>query len=191
MPTPINSHQLRQSGLSGQFFRKRGGRGHQFHQFHPFGSLCGGCSQPPFCVGYRPRFETWVRIRHFGALSILQPAGRSSSNLRGSKVLAKSLQTALRGPPSQQLRRPATRRPALAGFCGSSQHFRAARRLPSSSQHFRVARRPTNRRLSGQCHCPGFRIATRRPTNRLTTRRPFPNSSQAHKSLSYSQATSE
>ena len=104
---------------------------------------------------------------------------------------AKSLQTALRGPPSQQLRRPATRRPALAGFCGSSQHFRAARRLPSSSQHFRVARRPTNRRLSGQCHCPGFRIATRRPTNRLTTRRPFPNSSQAHKSLSYSQATSE
>ena len=53
-----------------------------------------------FCVAYRPRFETLVRIRHFEGLSILQRASRTSSNLWGSKVLAKSLQTALRGPPA-------------------------------------------------------------------------------------------
>ena len=56
---------------------------------------------------------TTVReITHFAALSILRPEARSSKNLWGSKVLAKSLQTALREPPSQQLRRAATRKPA-------------------------------------------------------------------------------
>ena len=30
---------------------------------------------------YRPKFETWVRIRYFGALSIRGPTARSSSDL--------------------------------------------------------------------------------------------------------------
>ena len=47
---------------------------------------CGGCSSSMSWVGYRPRFETWVRIPHFPGLSILQRAGWSSSNLWGSKV---------------------------------------------------------------------------------------------------------
>ena len=63
-----------------------------------FRFVWGGCSSSMSCVGYRPRFETWVRIRHFEDLSILQRAGRSSSNFWGSKVLAKSFQTAIRGP---------------------------------------------------------------------------------------------
>ena len=74
------------------------------------------CSSSMFCVGYRPRFETWVRIRHFAGLSILQCAGRSSSNLWCSKMLAKSLQTALRGP-----------QPATSQACDfANQHLQAS-----------------------------------------------------------------
>ena len=79
-------------------------------------SLWGGCSSSMFCVGYRPRFETWVRIRHFAGLSILQCAGRSSSNLWCSKMLAKSLQTALRGPPASN----------FAGLRLANQHLQAS-----------------------------------------------------------------
>ena len=81
-----------------------------------FCSLWGGCSSSMFCVGYRPRFETWVRIRHFAGLSILQCAGRSSSNLWCSKMLAKSLQTALRGPPASN----------FAGLRLANQHLQAS-----------------------------------------------------------------
>ena len=122
-------------------------------------SLWGGCSSSMPCVGYRPRFETWVRIRYFAGLSILQRADRSSSNFWGSKVLAKSLQTAIRGPPSQQLRRPATRKPALAGFCGSSQHFLTTRRqLAALPSRFLATRRPTNRFLVACRPLPSSRL---------------------------------
>ena len=127
--------------------------GEKERQKHQFCSLWEGCSSSMFCVGYRPSFETWVRIRHFAGLSIPQRAGPSSSNLWGSKVLAKSLQTAFRGPPAS-IRRPATRKPALAGFSG----FLAARSTsewlpsysqatPSHSQAIPSSRRPTNRFL--------------------------------------------
>ena len=86
------------------------------HQKRQFCSLWGGCSSSMFCVGYRPRFETWVRIRHFAGLSILQCAGRSSSNLWCSKMLAKSLQTALRGPPASN----------FAGLRLANQHLQAS-----------------------------------------------------------------
>ena len=85
-------------------------------QKRQFCSLWGGCSSSMFCVGYRPRFETWVRIRHFAGLSILQCAGRSSSNLWCSKMLAKSLQTALRGPPASN----------FAGLRLANQHLQAS-----------------------------------------------------------------
>ena len=49
-------------------------------------SLWGGCSSSPLCDSYRPRFETWVRIRYFEALSIRGPTARSSSDFRGSEV---------------------------------------------------------------------------------------------------------
>ena len=52
-------------------------------------SLWGGCCQLPLCGCYRPVFETWVRIRYSGTLSIRGPTARSSDDLRGSKVFAK------------------------------------------------------------------------------------------------------
>ena len=55
------------------------------------GSLWGGCCQLPFCDSYRPVFETWVRIRYFESSSILRLRDGSSSDLRGSKKLAKAL----------------------------------------------------------------------------------------------------
>ena len=96
------------------------------------GSLWGGRCQLLLCVGYRPRFETWVRIRYLEALSILGPRARSSSDVRGSKVLAKSLQRALRGPPA-----------STSQACDSQTGTRRLLRLFLAAQCFRVARRPT------------------------------------------------
>ena len=54
-------------------------------------SLWGGCCQLLFRGGYRPGFETWLRIRYFDGYSILRLRDGSSSDLRGSKKLAKAL----------------------------------------------------------------------------------------------------
>ena len=57
-------------------------------------SLWGGCSSSPFYDSYRPKFETWVRIRYFRALSIRGPTARSSSDLRGSTGFRRALGSA-------------------------------------------------------------------------------------------------
>ena len=54
-------------------------------------SLWGGCCQLLFRGGYRPGVETWLRIRYFDGYSILRLRDGSSSDLRGSKKLAKAL----------------------------------------------------------------------------------------------------
>ena len=88
-----------------------GPKAHQIHQmlqimaisgqFYQLFSLWGGCSSSPFCVSYELGLETYVRLRYFEGLSSPKPARRRSSNLKGSEVLAKSVQNSLRARGSQ------------------------------------------------------------------------------------------
>ena len=94
-------HQFHQAGLSGQFC-SRGRAKHQFHQFHQFSSL-----------------ERVFQFHKSWSCGLVSSLGQNSalrrpvdSNVRPElKQSAKSLQSL--EAPSQQLRRPVTRKPAL------------------------------------------------------------------------------
>ena len=58
------------------------------------------CSSSLFCVAYRPRFETLVRIRHFEGLSILQRAGPELKQSLGLKSACKEPPNGFKGPPA-------------------------------------------------------------------------------------------
>ena len=138
---------------------------------------------PPGCCGVifthhshsipaapHPVFATGLVSRHgseFGTSQVCRFCNvRGGSNLWGSKVLAKSLQAALRGT-QPATRRAATRKPALAALPSSSQ---ATKSNPTNRRPAPAARRPTN------------------PTNRapqlagLRILRIAPRSSQAYES---------
>ena len=71
----------------------------------PYTSLWGGCSQPLFCVSYRPCFEECPRIWYFAGLSILQRAcGPELKQSLGLKSACKEPPNGFKGAPSQQLR---------------------------------------------------------------------------------------
>ena len=69
----------------------------QKSQFKSFCSLWGGCSQSPFCVGYRPRFEGCPRIWYFAGLQIVGLGGARAHNLWGSEVLANRVRAGSEG----------------------------------------------------------------------------------------------